>query len=70
MIAPATARAALDHLWCAMVELAESGNAAVIAHQRKPNLKGTRRIAAAAADLALLSQAAAALARHSEERSR
>lgn len=65
MMERVTARAALEHVWRAMVELAESGNDAVVDGQRRPTVKVIRGITDAATDLATLAHAAAALARYS-----
>ena len=63
MISTKTARAALDPLWQAMVELAEGANESVIGAQRKAPSKVARTIGDSAADLAALAHAAAVLAR-------
>jgi hypothetical protein len=70
MMQRVTAHAALEHIWRAMVELAESGNDAVVDGQRTPTVNVIRRITDGATDLATLAHAAAALARHCGAKSR
>jgi hypothetical protein len=63
-MAPATAQAALEALWLAMVELAEISNDRVVASHQRPSLKHARELVRACDDLAALAHAAAVLARH------
>jgi len=65
-MAPATAQAALEVLWLAMIELAETSNDGIVSHHRQRSLTQTRRIASLAADLSVLANGAVILARHAE----
>ncbi len=58
-----TAQAALAALWAHMVELAETGNDAIVLGQAAPDAQDAAHIAALTRDLASLAQAAASLAR-------
>jgi hypothetical protein len=63
-MAPDTARAGVQSLWAAMVELAEAGNDIVVQTQRGAQAEQAQIIASIAADLAALAMAAATMARH------
>ena len=67
-MAPATARAALEALWLAMVELTEASNDCAVASHRRRSLKQARELLRAADDLSALAHAAAVLARLAEAR--
>jgi hypothetical protein len=66
MIAPETARAALEPLWQAMIELAEWSNDQVVDQQIRPSSVLAGQIGQSATDLATLAHVAAILARHSQ----
>lgn len=63
MIADDEERGALEHIWEAMVILAEEGNDLVVNEQREPDTTAARHIGEIASDLVALSRAAEVLAR-------
>lgn len=67
-MAPTTARAALEPLWLAVIELAEACNDRIVAGHRRRALRQAREIANLSSELAGLTHAAAILARHADTR--